>query len=97
WYGTAILVLLSLKLLMSLLAAPTRTNQGGDEILARYKVAGIITCRNEDPAAVICHRGRRRFCLGGLREHCPHAGPCVPGCRGRLRGHRLPRESRETG
>jgi hyaluronan synthase len=50
WYGTAILVLLSLKLLMSLLAAPTRANPGGDEILARYKVAGIITCRNEDPA-----------------------------------------------
>jgi hyaluronan synthase len=50
WYGTAVLTLLGLKLLLSLLAAPVRNNRVVDEILARYKVACIITCRNEDPA-----------------------------------------------
>ena len=51
WYGTAVMTLLSLKLLLSLLAAPVRSSKNVDEVLARYKVAGIITCRNEDPAA----------------------------------------------
>ena len=50
WYGTAVLTLLGLKLLLSLLAAPVRSSKGADEVLARYNVAGIVTCRNEDPA-----------------------------------------------
>jgi hyaluronan synthase len=50
WYGTAVLTLLGLKLGLSLLAAPVRTSASMDEVLARYKVAGIVTCRNEDPA-----------------------------------------------
>jgi hyaluronan synthase len=50
WYGTAVLTLISVKLLLSLLAAPVRIGERERETLARYKVAGIITCRNEDPA-----------------------------------------------
>jgi len=51
WYGTAVMTLLGVKLLLSLLAGPVRTSPSTDLILARYKVAGIVTCRNEDPAA----------------------------------------------
>ena len=51
WYGTAVMTLLGVKLLLSLLAGPVRTSPSTDQILARYKVAGIVTCRNEDPAA----------------------------------------------
>jgi hyaluronan synthase len=48
WYGTAVLTLLTVKLLLSMLAG----NGGGQsDLLARYKVAATITCRNEDPAA----------------------------------------------
>ena len=39
WYGTAVMTLLGLKLLLSLLAAPARNNKIVDELLARYKVA----------------------------------------------------------
>jgi len=51
WYGTAVLTLLTVKLLLSLLAVPPRVRGCQSDVLARYKVAGIITCRNEDPSA----------------------------------------------
>lgn len=51
WYGTAVLTLISAKLLLSLLCAPARTSESPDDKSSRYNVAGIVTCRNEDPAA----------------------------------------------
>jgi hyaluronan synthase len=51
WYGTAVLTIISVKLLLSILAAPQRLSPAQAEVLRRYNVAAIITCRNEDPAA----------------------------------------------
>jgi hyaluronan synthase len=50
WYGTAVLTLISVKLLLSLLIAPSSPTKIPDQALSRYKLAGIVTCRNEDPA-----------------------------------------------
>ena len=50
WYGTAVLTLISVKLLLSLLISPVSASKVPDKTLTRYKVAGIVTCRNEDPA-----------------------------------------------
>lgn len=51
WYGSAVVTLISAKLILSLLAAPPRIGSGQAGLLARYKVAGVVTCVNEDPAA----------------------------------------------
>jgi hyaluronan synthase len=51
WYGTAVLSLITTKLLLSMLASPGRLDRNQTQILARYNVSGIITCMNEDPAA----------------------------------------------
>jgi hyaluronan synthase len=49
WYGTAVVTLISAKLILSLLANPTPETPDSHEALRRYNVSGIITCRNEDP------------------------------------------------
>jgi hyaluronan synthase len=51
WYGLAIVILISSKLILSLLAAPARKTPEARKVLQRYNVSGIITCRNEDPVA----------------------------------------------
>jgi hyaluronan synthase len=51
WYGLAVVTLISAKLILSLLAAPAAETPDAREVLRRYNVAGIITCRNEDPLA----------------------------------------------
>jgi hyaluronan synthase len=51
WYGTAVLSIITIKLLLSMLASPDRVSASQAAVLARYNVSGIITCRNEDPAA----------------------------------------------
>jgi hyaluronan synthase len=51
WYGTAVSVLIGSKLLLSLLAAPTRATEDVLAAVDNLKVAAIITCRNEDPGA----------------------------------------------
>ncbi|HUZ25490.1 MAG TPA: glycosyltransferase [Streptosporangiaceae bacterium] len=51
WYGTAVVTLISAKLVLSLLAEPKRDTPGTWEAVDRCMVAGVITCRNEDPAA----------------------------------------------
>jgi hyaluronan synthase len=58
WYGSSVLILISMKLMLSILAAPDQAGSG-QEALARYNVAAIITCRNEDPAVFA-------RCLGSL-------------------------------
>jgi hyaluronan synthase len=58
WYGSSVLILISMKLMLSILAAPDQADSD-QETLARYNVAAIITCRNEDPAAFA-------RCLGSL-------------------------------
>ncbi len=50
WYGTAVLTLITVKLFLSMLAAPDRADERHAESLARYNLSAIITCRNEDPA-----------------------------------------------
>jgi hyaluronan synthase len=51
WYGAAVVILISAKLILSLLAAPAPETRDAREVLQRYNVSGIITCRNEDPLA----------------------------------------------
>jgi hyaluronan synthase len=51
WYGVAIVILISAKLILSLLAAPAPETRDTREVLRRYNVSGIITCRNEDPVS----------------------------------------------
>ncbi len=51
WYGLAVVILISAKLILSLLAAPARETPDAREVLRRYNVSGIVTCRNEDPLA----------------------------------------------
>jgi len=50
-YGLAIVTLISAKLILSLVAAPAPETREAREVLRRYNVSGIITCRNEDPVA----------------------------------------------
>jgi hyaluronan synthase len=50
WYGTAVLSVISAKLLLSLLAGPITVTGIAEERLRRYKVAAVVTCMNEDPA-----------------------------------------------
>jgi hyaluronan synthase len=51
WYGLTVVTLISAKLVLSLLAAPAPDTPDAREVLRRYNVSGIITCRNEDPLA----------------------------------------------
>lgn len=51
WYGTAVAALIGGKLILSLLARPVRDTPGSRAALARLRVAAVITCCNEDPAA----------------------------------------------
>jgi hyaluronan synthase len=51
WYGSAVSLLIGAKLLMSLLAAPVRDTPAARAVLARQRIAAVVTCRNEDPAA----------------------------------------------
>jgi len=48
-YGTAVVWLLTTKLVVSLLAEPLRATS--DRLSSSLTVGGVITCRNEDPAA----------------------------------------------
>lgn len=50
-YGLAVVTLITVKLVMSLLAAPAKMTRGAHRVLSRYLVSAIITCRNEDPQA----------------------------------------------
>lgn len=49
WYGLAVGILISAKLVLSLMATPAPETPDAREVLRRYNVSGIITCRNEDP------------------------------------------------
>jgi hyaluronan synthase len=51
WYGATVVCLISAKLILSLLAAPARTPRGRHGRHSRLKVAGIVTCCNEDLVA----------------------------------------------
>lgn len=51
WYGTAVSLLLGSKLLLSLLARPVPDSPRARALLARARVAAVITLYNEDPAA----------------------------------------------
>jgi hyaluronan synthase len=50
WYGTAVVTLIGAKLLLSLLAEPVPPDRPSLAYQHRVRVAGMITCRNEDPA-----------------------------------------------
>ncbi len=49
WYGTSVLTLITIKLLLSMLAVPDPIDEKSAAVLARYDVSAIITCMNEDP------------------------------------------------
>jgi hyaluronan synthase len=82
WYGLSVVILISAKLILSLLAAPAPEAPDSREVLRRYNVSGIITCRNEDPQAFakcissILHSTRLPDSLTIIDD-----GSDSPGCR----------------
>lgn len=59
WYGSAVSVLIGAKLVLSLLARPFTVTPAAQARLDSHQVVAVITCRNEDPAAL-------RLCLDSL-------------------------------
>ncbi|MBO0806909.1 MAG: glycosyltransferase [Actinobacteria bacterium] len=51
WYGTAVVTVISVKLILSLVAKPARDDAAAWDVVDRLLVGAVITCRNEDPAA----------------------------------------------